>query len=77
MNDTSAEIESMVRERYARMQPAERFRIGVSMFETARAMVLSSFPSGLTPLERRRRLGERLYPGLAAEAYGSGEGEGK
>ncbi len=77
MNDTSAEIESMVRERYARMQPVERFQIGVAMFETARAMVLSSFPSGLSPLQRRRRLCERFYPEIAAEAYGAGDGEEK
>ena len=75
MDDTSPEMALMVRERYARMQPIERFQIGVSMFETARAMVLSSFPSELSPLERRRRLCERLYPGLAADAYGTGEGE--
>ena len=77
MDDTSPEMALMVRERYARMQPVERFQIGVSMFETARALVLSSFPSGLSPLERRRRLCERLYPGLAADAYGNGDGEEK
>jgi hypothetical protein len=75
VNDTSPEIALMVRERYAQMQPVERFLVGVSMFETARAMVLSSFPSGLSNLERRRRLCERLYPGLAADAYGIREGE--
>ena len=40
MNDTSPEIARMVRERYAQMEP-QRFQIGVSMFETARAVVLS------------------------------------
>ncbi len=77
MNDTSPEIALMVRERYARMQPVERFQIGVSMFETARAMVISSFSPGLSPLERRRRLCERLYPGLAALVYGNPHGEEK
>lgn len=75
VSDTSPEMELMVREKYAQMQPVERFMIGVSMFDTARAMILSSFPSGLSPLERRRRLCERLYPGLAADAYGTSEGE--
>jgi hypothetical protein len=75
VNDTSPEIALMVRERYAQMQPVERFLVGVRMFETARAMVLCSFPSGLSPLEQRRRLCERLYPGLAADAYGIREGE--
>ena len=75
VNDTSPEMELVVRERYARMQPVERFLIGVSMFDTARAMILSSFPPGLSPFEQRRRLCERLYPGLAARAYGNPHGE--
>ena len=77
MNDTSPEIALMVRERYARMLPVERLQIGVSMFETVRAMVLSSLPPGLSPLERRRRMCERLYPGLAADAYGNPVSEEK
>lgn len=60
----------MVRERYAAMRPVERFLIGVSMFESARAIVLASLPTGLPPAELRRRLCERLYPELAAEACG-------
>ena len=75
MSDTSPEMELMVREKYAQMQPVERFLIGVSMFDTARAMILSSLPSGLSPLERRRRLCERLYPGLAADAYRTRDGK--
>ena len=70
MNDTSPEIARMVRERYAQMRPVERFLIGVSMFDTARAIVLASLPADLPPEELRRRLCERLYPELAAEAYG-------
>lgn len=44
--------------------------IGVSMFETARAIVLASLPAGLSAEDLRRKLCERLYPELAAEAYG-------
>ena len=77
MNDTSPEIARMVRERYAEIEPVRRLLIGVSMFDTARAMILSSFPPDLSPLEQRRRLCERLYPGLAADAYGGGDGEEK
>ena len=69
MNDTSPEIARMVRERYAEMQPVERFMIGVSLFETARALVLASLPADLPPGGLRRKLSERLYPELAAEAY--------
>jgi len=70
MNDTSPEIARMVHERYAKMQPVERFLIGVSMFETARAIVPASFPVDLSPEKLRRKLCERLYPELAARVYG-------
>ena len=40
MNDRHPEIARLVRERYARMTPQERFLIGVRMFETARAMAV-------------------------------------
>ena len=69
MNDTSLEVARMVHERYAHMQPVERFLIGVSMFETARAVVLASFPVDLSPEKLRRKLCERFYPELAARAY--------
>ena len=70
MNDTSPEIEHMLRSRYSAMQPVERFMIGVGMFESARAMVLASLPAGLSAEDLRGKLCERLYPELAAEAYG-------
>lgn len=59
----------MVRDRYSKMSAEERFLIGVSMFETARAITLSSLPADLSPGELRRRLCERFYPELAAAAY--------
>ena len=40
---------------------AERFRMGVEMFEAARRMVLASLPAHLTETERKHRLFERLY----------------
>ena len=70
VNDTSPEIARMVRERYARMEPVQRFTIGVNMFESARAIVQASFSADLSPEQLRRALCERLYPGLAAQAYG-------
>src|SRR5690606_94872 len=42
MKDTAPKIEAMVRERYNQMPGDERVRIAASMFETARAIVLSS-----------------------------------
>ena len=35
--------------------------MGVEMFEAARRVVLASLPPDLSPLERKRRLFERLY----------------
>ena len=73
MNDTSPEIERMVRARYAQMEPVQRFMIGVGMFESARAIALASCAPGISPLELRRQLCERLYPELAARAYGKAQ----
>jgi hypothetical protein len=71
MNDTSPEVERMVRERFQAMTPEERFLIGCQVFETARTIVLASFPPGLSPAEARWRLCERFYGAdLATRAYG-------
>jgi len=71
MNDTSPEIERMVRERFRAMTPQQRFAIGCQMFETARAIVMASFPLGLAPAQVRWLLCERFYgEKLAREAYG-------
>ena len=61
MNDTSPEIAEMVRARLMARPGAERFRMGVEMFEAARRIVLASLPAGLSETERKRRLFERLY----------------
>ena len=61
MTDTSPEIAEMVRARLMARSGAERFRMGVDMFEAARRMVLASLPADLTEIERKRRLFERLY----------------
>ena len=61
MTDTSPEIAEMVRARLMAKSGAERFRMGVHMFEAARRMVLASLPTDLTESERKRRLFERFY----------------
>ena len=61
MSDTSPEIAEMVRARLMQRSGAERFRMGVEMFEAARRMVLASLPAGLSEIERRGLLFERLY----------------
>jgi hypothetical protein len=67
MRDTTPEIEAMVRERYRAMTPAERFLIGVQMFDTARTIALASFPPGLSP-----QLGGRGVPGEGVRPLAAG-----
>lgn len=61
MTDTPPGIAELVRTRLMARSGAERFRMGVEMFEVARRMGLASLPAGLTETERKRRLFERLY----------------
>ena len=61
MTDTPPEVAEMVRVRLMAMSGAERFRMGVEMFDAARRMVLASLPPGLTETERKRRLFNRIY----------------
>jgi hypothetical protein len=51
----------MLRARLMALSGAERFRMGVEMFEAARRMVLASLPADLPETERKRRLFERIY----------------
>ena len=68
--DTSPAVERLLRERYARLSGTERIVMGANMFETARTLVLASFPPGLPEQEVRRRLCERFYGTLAERVYG-------
>ena len=61
MNDTDPEIEELVRRRLLERSGEERVVMGSRMFDLAKAMILASFPPGLTPLEIKERLCERLY----------------
>ena len=61
MTDTPPEIAEFVRIRLLARPGAERFRMGVEMFEAARRMVLASLPDNLTETERKRRLFQRIY----------------
>ncbi len=70
MNDTPREIAQMVREKLMARSGAERLMMGNLMFEAARSMILASFPAGLSEVEIRRRLCERLYGGeVNVEAF--------
>jgi hypothetical protein len=61
MIDTPPEIAEMVRTRLMARSGAERLRMRVEVFEVARRMVLASLPPGLSDMERKRRLYERIY----------------
>ncbi|HKZ73980.1 MAG TPA: hypothetical protein VJ011_07945 [Steroidobacteraceae bacterium] len=51
----------MVAAFYRQLTPEQRMRIASDMFDTARAIVESSLPSGLSRSERRLALARRLY----------------
>ena len=61
LTDTRPEIAEMVRVRLMAFSGAERFLMGVRMFEAARRMVLASLPAELPEPERKRLLFERVY----------------
>ena len=61
MTDTTLEIERMIHERVMSLSGAARMRMGADMFSAARRMVLASLPAGLSEIERKRRLFERVY----------------
>ena len=61
MNDTDPQIAEMVRRRLLERSGAERILMGSRMFDVAKTMVLASFPKGLSEIEIKARLCERLY----------------
>jgi hypothetical protein len=61
MNDTAPEIAKLVRQRLMERSGFERVLMGSRMFDTAKAIVLASFPEGLTDIEIKGCLCERLY----------------
>jgi hypothetical protein len=67
MNDTSDAISQIVSERYRLMTPAERWQATSSLFETARAIIRSSLPNGLTAEQCRLAIVRRLYEGELPE----------
>jgi hypothetical protein len=68
MNDTSDLVAKVVYERYQAMTPEQRLLIASSMFETARAIVASSLPEGLSLEQRRHAIAKRIYGNELPEA---------
>jgi len=67
MSDTSPKMERIVSERYRQMSADERVRIASAMFETARKIVESSLPAGMSRKERRLAWARRVYGGELPE----------
>ena len=65
MNDTPPEIAEIVRRKLMARSGSERFVMGTRMFDAARAVVMASLPEGLSQVELKRQLFQRIY-GLAA-----------
>jgi hypothetical protein len=61
MNDTNLEVAELFRARLLARSGAERVVMGSRMFDVARTIALASFPPGLSELETKARLCERLY----------------
>ena len=61
MNDTDPQIAEMVHRMLMERSGAERMLMGSQMFDVAKAMVLASFPEGLSELDIKVRLCERFY----------------
>ena len=61
MNDTSDEMQRMYHDLIMQKTDEERFLMGMSMCDTAKRIVLSSFPDGISETEKRIRLLNRYY----------------
>ncbi len=61
MNDTAPEIQDKIDDIYKNKTGEEKLLIALSMFETARELVISSFPKNLSEKELRKALFLRFY----------------
>ena len=61
MNDTPTETAEFIRRKLLALSGAERVLMGSRMFDSARAILLASLPSGISEVETKRQLCERLY----------------
>ncbi|MCH7723044.1 MAG: hypothetical protein IIA49_02140 [Bacteroidetes bacterium] len=61
MKDTSFEIQKKIDEIYKNKSGEEKLLIALSMFETARELVISSLPNNLSERELRKALFLRFY----------------
>lgn len=69
MNDTAPQVKAIVQQRYRQMTGEQRMLIAMQMFESARKIVLSSFPENISAQEKRHLLCKRFYPEFADKAF--------
>ncbi len=61
MIDTSNKIQKIYRNMLMSKTGEERFLMGISMFKTARELVLASFPKDISDKQKKKLLLERFY----------------
>ena len=61
MNDTTPQVEALHRDLLMARSNEQRFKMGVSLCQTARTIVWSSVPEDLDPAERRVQFFLRDY----------------
>jgi hypothetical protein len=61
MTDTDPQTEKIYRDMLMARSPSERFLMGLRMCEAARATVLASLPTGLSPIDRKVVMLRRYY----------------
>lgn len=61
VKDTSQDILDLQNKMFNSLRPEQRIEIMLSMCETARQIVLSSLPKGLSPKEKKKQLFFRFY----------------
>lgn len=61
MNDTSVKIQSKYHDLLMQSTNEERFLMGISMFETAREIVIASCPNINSELDKKIHLLKRFY----------------
>ena len=61
MTDTSPELAELVRQQLMARPAEERVVMGALMFDAAREMILASLPEGLSAVQLRQQLFQRVY----------------
>jgi len=61
MNDTHPDVEKKLHELYSRLTPEVRFNKMLSICQTAREIVLSQLPKGLSDIEKKKELFKIYY----------------